>query len=76
MKYILQTTSLKNLSDVSEYKAIYSSPLGYLEQKRIKFRESDKKNISKSKDVYFTATNVKDLTGILSEENQCYNVPC
>ena len=56
-KYILKPTSLKNVSDVSEYKAIYSFPLGYLEQKRIKFRECDK-NITKGKDVYFSATNV------------------
>ena len=41
----------------------------YLEQKRIKFGEFDK-NITKGKDVYFTATNIKDHTGILSENEE------
>jgi len=68
-KHILQPISLKHLSDVTEYKAIYSFPLGYLEQKRIKFGEYDK-NITKGKDVYFTATNIKDHTGILSENEE------
>lgn len=73
-KYILQPTSLKNVSDVSEYKAIYSFPLGYLDQKRIKFGECDK-NISKGKDVYFTPTNIKDHTEILSDNQEWHRVP-
>jgi len=48
--------------------------LGYLEQKRIKFRECDK-NISKGKNVYFTATNNKDHTSIMSENEEWFNVP-
>jgi hypothetical protein len=43
--------------------------LEYLEQKRIKFGEFDK-NITKGKDVNFTATNIKDHTGILSENEE------